>query len=69
MVCPPLHDRQQRQCIKCELIGFRNGTTPAPSFDRTAIDGLLDEVENTIDTRSAKPKVAMTATEHMPEMY
>jgi hypothetical protein len=46
------------------LVGFINGMTPAPTFDRTAIDGLLDDVERALDATAAtrKAKAAATAT-------
>jgi len=34
------------------LIGYINGSTPAPSFDRTAVDKLLDDIETSFDTRT-----------------
>lgn len=46
------------------LIGFINGTGPAPSYDPTTIDGLLKDLERAVnaDVTKRKEKAVVTAT-------
>jgi hypothetical protein len=45
------------------LIGFINGTGSAPTFDRTVIDGLLDDLERGSDTSTQKAKIPAASLE------
>lgn len=44
------------------LVAYINGTAPAPTFDRTAIDGLLDDLQRTLDTTIKKREDNRIAT-------
>jgi hypothetical protein len=45
------------------LIGFINGTGSAPTFDRTVIDGLLDDLERVVEPGTAKAQVPVANVE------
>jgi hypothetical protein len=52
------------------LIGFINGMTPAPSWDRTTIDALLNDLEKAVDidaaTRKAKAAIQTASASKKP---
>ena len=44
------------------IVAFIHGSAPAPTFDRTAIDGLIDGVEKALDDVATARKTATTGT-------
>lgn len=48
------------------LVGFINGSMLAPTFDRTTIDRLLDDLEAAVLATSAKPSAASVKRQAKP---